>query len=310
LYEFCGEGEHVIVVLRKAGRTTREIATGVARGLGVPPHAVGYAGMKDKACVATQAFSVAGADESRTQRAFEDEGCCVLRVTRHKNKLRLGHLAGNRFRAYLPGVETGSALAAGRELTAKGVPNYYGPQRFGARGDNAVRGLAILEGKQRATRWKRDLMVSALQAFVFNEVLARRLEEGNLYQALEGDVLRREDSGGLFLCTDSSEVAPRIRAFEVSPTGPMHGRKMIRPAGRPAEVEDSVLVELGLDKGLFDRQTGSRRPFRARLSEWSLDPASDGAWISFTCPAGVFATSVIRELMPVGDEEIGGGLIG
>jgi tRNA pseudouridine13 synthase len=301
-YDFCGEGEHAAVEVEKAGRTTRDIAVQVARRLGVPPSAVGYAGMKDKASVSSQGFTVTGADELETRQAFEAEGCRVLRVTRHRNKLRLGHLAGNRFRVFLPGIDLAAARAALVELARGGVPNYFGPQRFGGRGDNAVRGLATLKGELRASRWKRDLLVSALQSFVFNEVLARRVEEAALGAAFEGDVLRREDSGGLFVCDEPAEADPRVRSFAVSPTGPIAGRKMVRPGGRPAAVESAVLVELGLDPDLFTRLTGSRRPLRARVIDGSLEPASGGAWVSFTCPPGVYATSVIRELTPLGNE--------
>ena len=301
-YDFCGEGEHAALEVQKNGRTTRDIAVQVARRLGVPPSAVGYAGMKDKASVSSQGFTVTGAEEIQARQAFEAEGCRVLRVTRHRNKLRLGHLAGNRFEVFLRGIDLAAARAVLAGLVRAGAPNYFGPQRFGGRGDNAARGLAILKGELRATRWKRDLLVSALQSFLFNEVLARRVEEAAVDTAVEGDVLRREDSGGLFVCDEPAEAAQRVRSFAVSPTGPIPGRKMVRPRGRPAAVESAVLAELRLDPDLFTRLTGSRRPLRARVIDGSLEPASGGAWVSFTCPPGVYATSVIRELTPLENE--------
>jgi tRNA pseudouridine13 synthase len=101
LYPFSGEGEHAVLVVEKEGTTTRDVAVGAAQVLGVAPSAVGYAGMKDKRCVAVQAFSVAGVSEAEAARAFEAQGCRVRSATRHRNKLRLGHSAGNRFRAFL-----------------------------------------------------------------------------------------------------------------------------------------------------------------------------------------------------------------
>lgn len=297
LYPFLGEGEHVIVRAERAGRTTRDLVVGVAHRLGIAPHAIGYAGMKDKGCVATQAFSLAGTDEAASRLAFEAEGCTVLEVTRHRNKLRLGHLAGNRFRVWLRGADVGDAAAAADALGRHGVPNYYGPQRFGARGDNAAQGHAVLLGRLRAGRWKRDLLVSALQSFVFNEVLARRLETGTLAVAMAGDVLRREDSGGLFQCAEPEVDTPRVRAFEVAPTGPMPGRKMVRPAGQVAAAEAAVLAGLGLKEDLFRRETGSRRPLRVPVREVRVEPAPDGVWIEFACPAGAYATNVVRELI-------------
>ncbi|MDW7712405.1 MAG: tRNA pseudouridine(13) synthase TruD [Deferrisomatales bacterium] len=298
LYPFSGDGEHAALVVEKAGVTTRDLALAAAGRLGVPPAAVGYAGMKDKACVSVQGFTVTGVDEGGAAAAFEAAGARVLSTARHRNKLRLGHLAGNAFRARLSGADPGMAAAVLEALGRTGFPNYFGPQRFGARGDNPVQGVAVLQGRRRVGRWKRDLLVSALQAFVCNEVLARRVEEGTVGVALEGDVLRREDSGGLFLCADPAVDSERAAAFQVSPTGPLHGRKMVRPAGSPGASEAAVLEALGLAEELFARETGTRRPLRAPLRDWGVE-AEEGAgcWVSFTCPAGAFATSVIREVL-------------
>lgn len=300
LYPFSGQGEHAVIVLEKTGVPTRDLAVRVARNLGIPPSSIGYAGMKDKACVAIQSFTVLGVGEERARSVFEQEGCRVLAATRHGNKLRLGHLAGNRFRALVKGADPAAARAAFDELEKTGVPNYYGPQRFGTRGDNAAQGLAVLQGRRREGRWKRDLLVSALQALVFNEVAARRIEERALDKPIEGDVLRREDSGGLFVCTDANADAPRVRDFEVSPTGPMLGKKMVRPSAGVAVEEAAALSDLKLDESLFLRELGSRRPLRARVRDWSLEPVCYGVWVSFSCPAGVFATSVIREFANIG----------
>ncbi len=296
LYPFVGEGEHAALWVEKRGRATRDVAVGVARRLGLSPRDVGYAGMKDKACVAVQGFTVRGADPEAAREAFEAEGCRVLRATRHRNKLRLGHLAGNRFRVLLEGADPAAAERVLERLGASGAPNYYGPQRFGMRGDNAAAGLAVLRGERRPGRWKRDLMVSALQAFVFNEVLARRVEAGTLAAALAGDVLRREDSGGLFVCTDPEEDSRRVERFEVSPTGPMPGRKMVRPQDAAAEAEAGVLRDLGLGEELFRSETGTRRPLRVPVQGWRVEPAGAGVWVEFACPAGAFATSVVREI--------------
>lgn len=295
-YEFCGEGEHAALLVEKAGLTTREVALGVAARLGLPPAAVGYAGMKDKASTARQAFTVTGVSSERARDAFEAQGCRVLRCTRHRNKLRLGHLAANRFRLWVEGVDPVSARRALERLAAEGVPNYFGPQRFGAGGDNVSQGLAILRGGRRASRWKRDLLVSAVQAYVFNEVVARRIEADALSRALAGDVLRREDSGGLFVCEDPAADGPRVAAFEVSPTGPLPGRKMVSPRGAVAEAEAAVLRDLGIDLEWFRRETGARRPLRFALRALSVEPGAGGAWLGFTCPAGAFATAVVQEV--------------
>ncbi len=297
LYPFAGDGEHAAVTVEKRDRTTRDLAVAVARRLGVPPAAVGYAGMKDRACVAVQRFTVAGAGTAAAAAAFEAEGCAVLGATRHRNKLRLGHLAGNRFRVFAAGTDPERAARILERLARGGAPNYYGPQRFGGRGDNALQGLGVLDGRVRAGRWKRDLLVSALQSFVFNEVLARRVEAGALCVARPGDVLRREDSGGLFLCEDPAVDGPRVAGFEVSPPGPIWGRKMVAPAAGSAEDETRVLADLGLAPDRFRSQKGTRRPLRVRVADPAVAAAPGGAWLAFACPAGAFATSVVREVL-------------
>ena len=295
-YPWCGEGEHAALTVEKAGLATRELASAVARILAVKPAAVGYAGMKDKHATTVQGFTVTGVDTERAAAAFTEAGCRVLQADRHRNKLRLGHLDGNRFRTWLSGFDPEHCRVALTRLERHGVPNYYGPQRFGMKGDNAVEGLRVLRGEKRVKRWQQDLLTSALQSFVFNEVLARRLEAGELDTALAGDVLRKEDSGGLFLCADPAEDGERVRAFAVSPTGPMPGRKMVAPGAEAARREASVLADLGLEESLFASLRGTRRALRARVEGATVEPAPGGLWLTFALPAGAFATALLREL--------------
>ena len=295
-YPWCGEGEHAALTVEKVGLTTRDLASGVARILGVSSSAVGYAGMKDKHATTVQGFTVTGVVTERAAAAFTEAGGRVLQATRHRNKLRLGHLAGNRFRIWLSGANPEYCRVTLEQLESHGVPNYYGPQRFGARGDNAAEGLRVLRGEKRVKRWQHDLLTSALQSFVFNEVLARRLEAGELEVALAGDVLRKEDSGGLFLCTDPEEDGERVRTFAVSPTGPMPGRKMVAPGAEVTRQEASVLADLGLEESLFAPLRGTRRGLRARVEGTAVEPAEGGVWLIFSLPAGSFATVLLREL--------------
>jgi tRNA pseudouridine13 synthase len=295
-YPWCDAGEHAALTVEKTGLTTREVAAAVARNLGLSPQAVGYAGMKDKHAVTVQGFTVTGAATEQAVAAFVAAGCRVLGAGRHRNKLRLGHLAGNRFRTLLVGADPRMCDEVLGQLIELGVPNYYGPQRFGARGDNAWVGQRVLRGEQRAKRWQRDLLTSALQSLVFNEVLARRIENGTLSSALAGDVLQREDSGGLFLCADPGVDTERVRRLEVHPTGPMPGRKMVVPEEGVARAEDEVLADFGLAPTLFAGLRGTRRALRVRLEEVHVEPGTDGVWVTFTLPAGAFASVVVREL--------------
>ncbi|RMG98704.1 MAG: tRNA pseudouridine(13) synthase TruD, partial [Candidatus Dadabacteria bacterium] len=201
-----------------------------------------------------------------------------------------------RFRVVLAETQAAAVERVVAFLESWGVPNYFGPQRFGGKGDNAVKGLAVLQGEVRLGRWKRDLMVSALQSLVFNEVLARRIEANLLDRPLPGDVLQKADSGGLFVCTDPEADAPRVDRFEVAPTGPLWGRKMVRPTGWVARQEAEVLSDFGLQGEWFSRETGSRRPLRVPLAGAEVRPSESGVVVEFLCPPGAFATSVVREI--------------
>jgi tRNA pseudouridine13 synthase len=304
LYPFCGEGEHAALVVEKKGVTTRDLAKAVGARLGVGPAAVGYAGMKDKAATCVQAFTITGADEAVAAEAFVAEGARVLTQTRHTNKLRLGHLAANRFKVLLRGGDEEAAGQGLAKLAEVGVPNYFGPQRFGQSGDNAIAGLRLLRGGRRVGRWKRDLLISALQSVIFNEVLARRIEADEYLTALSGDVMKKVDSGGVFVCEDEAVDQQRLDSFEISPTGPMNGKKMVGPKGGCAEREEAVLADLGLEAQLFSRQTGTRRPLRSPLSGCETLPDEAGVWICFACPPGVYATSVVREIAASGAKRV------
>ena len=173
----------------------------------------------------------------------------LLQVTRHRNKLKGGHLDGNRFRIRLAGVkDAGAARATIDVLKQRGVPNYFGAQRFGAAGTNAARGKAILlaaaaGGRRGRPDFERKMLLSAYQSELFNRLLTRRLDAGLFSTARVGDVLKKHASGGEFVCADAAVDQPRMDAFEVSATGPMFGPSMRAAEGDPGAEEAEVLVE-------------------------------------------------------------------
>ncbi|MGA9523546.1 MAG: tRNA pseudouridine(13) synthase TruD, partial [Myxococcaceae bacterium] len=233
-YEPSGEGDHLYLWVEKRGRDTAEVARLLARAGGVPEREVGYAGMKDRQGITRQWFSLPAIAEPKLA-DFAAENVQVLERKRHRNKLRTGHLRGNRFRIRVRDVkDAGAALAAFERLQSSGVPNYFGEQRFGREDDNAALGRKLLRGErlERApTPFQRRLYLSAWQSLLFNRALAQRIEEGTLGRALPGDVLRKADTGGLFVCEDPVVDQPRVDRFEVSPAGPLLGPKMPKAAG-------------------------------------------------------------------------------
>lgn len=146
LYPTCGEGEHTFAEIEKRGITTLEALRRIARALNIPERDIGYAGMKDAKGVTIQTFSIPRQAPERLL-ALELPGISVLSATRHRNKLKLGHLAGNRFRIRIRGVEADAPARVEQALAIlkeRGVPNYFGPQRYGSQGNSHLIGRALL----------------------------------------------------------------------------------------------------------------------------------------------------------------------
>ncbi|NVJ21080.1 tRNA pseudouridine(13) synthase TruD [Myxococcus sp. AM011] len=303
-YQPSGEGEHLYLWLEKRGRDTREVVRALAASLGVSEDDIGVAGMKDRQAVTRQLLSVPARAEARLGE-FALEGVQVLWSKRHGNKLRTGHLRGNRFKLRLRGVsDVGAARECFSRLSAGGVPNYFGEQRFGRAGDNADLGRLLVLGQRlpkRPERFQRKLYLSAFQSRIFNRALAERVRSGTLSTALLGDVLRKEETGGLFVCEAPDVDGPRVASFEVSPAGPLFGPKMTAATGTVGEFEASLLVGEGVTPDDFKRgggeTEGGRRPYRVRLGSPELTPDDEDLWLAFELPRGAYATEVLHELL-------------
>ncbi|MHC4957778.1 MAG: tRNA pseudouridine(13) synthase TruD [Planctomycetota bacterium] len=146
LYELTGEGEHVWFQVRKRGIDTFEATRRIAAALDENERYFSYAGLKDGRAVTTQWMSTDTADEERI-RALDVPKVKILQVRRHVNRIKLGHLRGNRFRITVRATapnSTGRAAEILDVLVRRGAPNFFGHQRFGARLNSHLCGEAIL----------------------------------------------------------------------------------------------------------------------------------------------------------------------
>jgi len=305
-----GSGPHLWLLAEKRGLTTRDLARALARALSVQEREVGYAGQKDKAAVTRQWLSLPVARDPDPA-ALCGEGWRVLSASRHQNKLRLGHARGNRFEVAVRGGDPGRARAAARALGARGLANFFGPQRFGAEGRNAAIGKALLTGRGDVPgaaqalrdRFLRRLCISAWQSELFNQWLAERLADGLLDRALQGDVMKKLQSGGVFVCQDPAADGPRVAAFEISPAGPLFGHRLREAEGPAREREERLLVASGVTAADLRRgggeAEGTRRPGRLPVAV-EIEPLSDGYWARFELPSGSYATVVVGELTKEG----------
>lgn len=306
-YDPSGEGEHVFVRIEKIGLTTPEALKRLAAAAGKDTRDLSVAGFKDKDARTRQWVSLPWPVKQPLPdlSAAEGEELRILEVDRHGNKLKRGHQRGNVFTITVRGVPLGGSDRARvilERLRVLGVPNLFGPQRFGRRGDNAEQAIAILQKKERPPRDRRitSLLFSALQSKVFNRVAELRLERGLWTRALLGDVMQKHDTHGLFDVTDPDSDQLRVDALAISPTGPLPGPKMRQPSGVPLELEAEALAQLGLDPALLARlDSGTRRTLRFPLDpSASIEPLGDDAYrLQTFLPSGAFATVLLGELI-------------
>jgi tRNA pseudouridine13 synthase len=294
--------------VEKRDTNTRYVVEQLRDKAGIPEAEIGWAGLKDRRALTWQWISVPKAYEAQVAVLNDVPGVRILERTFHTNRLATGHLAGNKFRILVrdPQATEAEARAILDVLARQGVPNYFGPQRFGKMGDNAVRGYRLLQsGKFRKQRWLDKLLTSALQSLLFNEWVKLRMEQGTYGHVLEGDIAVKHVSGGKFQVGDATVEDPRAVALEISATGPLFGRKYHEAQGAARSVEDQVLAAYGLTRETFKPLAGDRRPIRFPLTDCTLEVVPEGYWVSFFLPKGGFATAVLRELMKteVGAEE-------
>ncbi len=373
-YDPCGQGEHVYCEVQKVGLSTFDLIDRVAGALKISPRDIGYAGLKDAQALTRQVISIAGVTEEQVM-ALHLPDVQILWAVRHGNKLRLGHLAGNRFAIKIREVNPTDVVKLQPvldELTRRGVPNYFGEQRFGRRENNHLLGAAIIRGddtellrlllgdadparddaKHLAARrafdrgdldesmrlWPRQagmerrilarfiktrkasdasrlieeklrrLLVSALQSEMFNQVVAERI--GSIDTLLDGEIAWKHDSGACFAVPVAEPEKARCEAFEISPSGPLLGYRLLLPEGEAIKAEQRAFDRMRLKPEDFRRAgdfkvKGSRRPLRIQPRETSLSAGVDEhgghITVAFTLPTGSYATVLLRELMKNSD---------
>ncbi len=307
-YEPSGEGEHVYLWVECVGASTPWATKRIAKAFGVKPRDVGVAGFKDRVAVTRQWVSLPGKGLEPSEMLGEVcEGVTVLEASRHKNKLKRGHLKGNRFELVVREVGEGAlerARAIMAELESGGAPNYYGEQRFGKEGETLRMGLGVMRGTEHVRDRKlRRLCVNAVQSALFNDALVERVGAGTLGAVEAGDVMGLRTSGGVFRVEEDEveQAQSRLDAGELVVTGPMFGPKMIRPAGGVDAREEAFLVARGLGRDEFDgvgsMAPGGRRPYVVYPKEVSLEGDGDTLTMRFFLPSGAYATVILEEIM-------------
>lgn len=315
-YQPAGAGEHLFLWIEKTGISTEQLTRHLVRTLRVAQRDIGVAALKDRHAVTRQYVSVP-AKSAPNLPAVESAEVRVLSASLHQNKLRTGHLRGNRFSILLRDVPANALELAGQiasQIEQCGVPNYFGEQRFGTEGETSELGFALLRGEQTPAdihpsrrRFLVKLALSAAQSVLFNELLSERIRSGELHRAILGDVLQVVASGGVFVCEDPSIDQGRFDAREVVPTGPMFGPKMKQATHDIARREAQVLDrhQLTMDQfGLYrDLTSGTRRPYIIFPEELRVTAEAEGLRFRFSLPSGCYATVLLREFRKAPDSQ-------
>ncbi len=303
-FEPDGEGEHLLVQVRKTGVNTEWVARRLASHAGLCVSKVSYAGLKDRHAVTTQWFSLhAGVHADPDWSRLDVEGVEVLEVCRHRRKLRRGALRGNRFLIRLRDL-TGDLDALSQRISDAarlGVPNYFGAQRFGNREGNLYAAQALFTGEaKRVQRHLKGLWLSAARSQLFNQVLALRVERGDWDRPLPGDRMQLAGSRASFLAEAVDDaLIERCLTFDIHPSGPLWGE------GEPLTAHDAAALELQMAADFPVWTAGlaaagmrqERRPLRLQLTGLEAQTDDGILEIGFELPAGAYATAVLRELV-------------
>lgn len=322
LYEFSGEGEHLILYIRKKNLTTQEMIKKIASYFSISQRDIGYAGLKDKNAMTMQYISIPSKLEDSVE-TFNHENIKILSRVRHKNKIKIGHLKGNNFKLRLKrvfNIEKDKLDATLKWIKINGIPNYFGHQRFGNNGDNWKDGLDIIEGKKKFKDKKvNKFLINAYQSYLFNQWLSKRVEisillnkfsenevekvldieigtlknikkQSNFFKIISGDLMMHYPNGKIFECENIDDEVKRFNNFEILPTGLLSGNRVLKSKNIAQVFESEFDKELN--------ESGARRYAWIKVenitSKYILDRAEYE--LSFFLPKGSYATTVIEIL--------------
>jgi tRNA pseudouridine13 synthase len=300
-----GVGDHLLLKVRKRGANTLWVAKQLARLGKIDPRDVGFAGLKDRDAVAEQSFTVpARSAIGESWVGVAGEGFEVVACARQRRKLKRGALKGNDFTIALRGFSGDPQILEQRlqAIAVAGVPNYFGPQRFGRDAGNLRTALAwFAEGVVPADRWQRGFALSAARAAIFNAVLARRVSDGTWNRLLPGEIVNLDGSGSVF-GADVLDAAlqERCARLDIHPTGPLWGgRESARPvpALEAAVIARHEVLAQGLSEAGLEPE---RRALRIRVDRLAWTIEGEVVQLRFRLFRGAFATAVLHEVIANG----------
>ena len=303
---FSGDGEHVWLRIKKSCQNTETVARALARLAKVPARDVSWSGNKDFRAVCEQWFSVRVLPQAEPDWTTLDvDGVSVVEVERHKRKLKRGTHRANRFQIRVRQLQnTGAELETRlQQVSEQGIPNYFGPQRFGREADNMTQALAMFAGEQNvSSRIHRGRLLSAARSWLFNCVLSERVADGSWTKLHIGEPANLDGSASTFVATGDAEEQFRLAEQDIHPTAPLWGES-------PPDVVDGETAIFAMERNCIEQfqqlRMGleqnklryARRACRARVLDLQWQLADNQLELEFELYRGQFATSVLRELV-------------
>lgn len=302
-FEASGAGEHLLLIVRKRGANTKWVAKRIAEHAGVRVREVGYAGLKDRHALTEQAFTVRSKETPESWRAFSGEGFEVISAARQRRKLRIGAHKGNEFELTVRDFDADPARLQSRlhAISAAGVPNYFGEQRFGQDDRNLeVAKRWLCDAIAPADRDQRSFALSAARAALFNAVLAHRVHDGTWNRLLPGEVVNLDGTGSIFAATQpDTALDVRCASLDIHPTGPLCGLGESRVGSDVLDLENRVLASWAAWRSGLERinVVQQRRALRLAVRSLAWEYANRELRLRFRLARGAFATAVLREIV-------------
>jgi len=322
LYDFSQEGEHLVLKIAKKGLSSWEALEIISSSTGIPIKEIGYAGLKDKQAYTIQHLSVNKKYEQNLEN-LKDERIKIIERFYHNNKIKQGHLKGNRFFIRvkkLNEVDAKKIESAVSSIKKYGLPNFFGYQRFGRDGENATRGKELCKSGRKRYNYKDEFFINAYQSLLFNEWLAKRIEVSKIvgsfssdeasralgldkamvkemqesehpFKLLGGDIFCHYPHGRLFSDDDLSALSKRFLEGSISPTGLLCGVKTEFSKGVAASFEEEFI-----DKNI--PLQGSRRYAWIWAEDLEFVYRDSEAWgeFNFFLPKGSYATVLLEQI--------------
>jgi len=297
------EGEHLFIEIEKTGTNTVYVARQLAKYFGVKENLVTYAGLKDRFAVTKQWFGVhlPGKKEYDLSDCLID-GVTILQSVRHNKKLKTGALLGNKFEITLRNVtDKEELLNRYDQVIKKGIPNYFGEQRFGIEQGNLDKALALFDGQKVKDKKKRGMYLSAARSYLFNYSVHQRIENQHFDVPMGGDVFMLAGTQSIFSPDLIDEdIFKRLKEQDIDITATMWGAGELKTTASTHEFE-SKLSQLfpefcqGLAKFGLKQE---RRRIRLSITQAKTTINDDNSvTLSFILPAGCYATTVLREVV-------------